>query len=119
MRRWAMATLGVLIGATLIFGALARSTKQHVTADSPMKVPEVGLLLLEDEMGLYVLGVINGSRAFDAGILPGDYLINARGAALSTATQLEELLAAQDGSDLLPVTLGRQGENVTVNLALR
>lgn len=118
MRRWAMAALGVLIGAALIFSALARFPEQHGAAGGPMKVPEVGLLLLEDEAGLYVLGVIDGSLACDAGILPGDYLINARGMALSTAAQLEELLAAQEMGPM-PVTLGRHEEIVTVQLTLR
>ena len=118
MRRWAVATLGVLIGAALIFGALTRFTAPHVTANSPMRVPEVGLLLLEDEAGLYVLGVIDGSLACGAGILPGDYLINARGTALNTVSQLEDLLAAQE-SDPMPVTLGRQEQTLTVQLPLR
>ena len=118
MRRWAMAALGVLIVAALLFSALLRSPERHDTAGGPLKVPEVGLLLLEDEAGLYVLGVIDGSLACGAGILPGDHLINARGVALSTVAQLEELLAAQEKGPL-PMTLGRQEETVTVQLTLR
>ena len=118
MRRWAMAALGMLIGAALIFSAVLRPPEQRSTADGPLKVPEVGLLLLEDEAGLYVLGVIDGSLACDAGILPGDRLTNVRGTALSTVSQLEELLAAQEKGPM-PVTLGRQEEIVTVQLTLR
>lgn len=118
MRRWALAMLGVLIGATLIFGAIARFSAKRMTADSPTNMPEVGLLLLEDEAGLYVLGVIDGSLASGAGILPGDYLIKARNTVLTTVSQLEELLVGQE-SGPLPVTLDRQEEIVTVELALQ
>ena len=118
MRRWAMAILGVLMGAALIFGTLSRFTDRHMTDDSAMKVPAVGLLLLEDEAGLYVLGVIDGSLACSAGILPGDYLLNARDTALNTVSQLEELLAEPEINPI-PVTLGRQEETFTVQLPLR
>ena len=118
MRRWVMAAVGVLIGAALIFSALTLLPEQQATDGGPLKVPEVGLLLLEDEAGLYVLGVIDGSLACEAGILPGDHIINARGTALTTATQLEELLAAQEKGPI-PMTLGRQEETVTVHLPLR
>lgn len=119
MRRWGVAAAVVLIGAALACGALLRLPARHEAFSSPTRIPETGLLLLEDEMGLYVLGVIDGSRACSAGILPGDYLINARGTALTSASQLEELLDGLNESGFLPVTLDRQDETVTVNLSLR
>ncbi|MCH5286303.1 MAG: PDZ domain-containing protein [Christensenellaceae bacterium] len=119
MRRWAMAAAVVLIGAALACGAFLRLPARHLATDAPTRIPETGLLLLEDEMGLYVLGVIDGSLACNAGILPGDYLTNVRDMVLTSASQLEEMLTGSCENGVLPVTLDRQSKTVTVNLALQ
>lgn len=79
----------------------------------------MGLVLLEDDAGLYVLGVIDGSRAGSAGILPGDRLTAARNTMLTTIAQLEDLLTVQDGMGPVPLTLSRRDQTVTVNLSLQ
>ena len=118
MRRWAMAAMIVLVGATLA-GSLLTAPNHTKALEGSTRMTAMGLILLEDDAGLYVLGVTDGGLADNAGIHPGDYLTSAKGTTLTTTAQLEELLNGQDGRDDIPVTLFRQEQSLTVNLSLR
>ena len=116
MRRWALAAAVTMAFAALAVVVLA-FPKPHEAPSASAGIAAMGLVLLEDDEGLYVLGVIDGSLACSAGIQPGDYLKTARNTSLATIAQLEELLSEQGGA--LPVTLVRRDETFTVNLSLR
>lgn len=118
MRRWAMAA-AALISAMLLIGFPRLPGQRHDDHPYASRMAQLGLVLLDDDAGLYVLGVIDGSLAGSAGIEPGDYLTSARGTPLSDASQLEELLAGQEEGTPLPLTLNRQERIYTVSLSFQ
>lgn len=120
MRRWAMAAAVVLIAAMLLAGFMQLSSR-HDGPASASRMAQLGLVLLDDDAGLYVLGVIDGSLAGSAGIEPGDYLTSARGTPLTAVAQFEELLAGQEGIAIqsLPLTLNRDNQTYTVSLSFQ
>lgn len=118
MKRWtgaAILTLLCVIAANVFLSL----SKEPAPDAIPPRLTEMGLLLLDGDNGLYVLGVMNGSLAGDVGIRPGDYLTCAQGTALTSASQLEELLADLTEADSVSITLERQRQMMTVDLALR
>ena len=117
MRRWIMAVAGLLIAASLAALALLPSLARPHASVRSSRTAAMGLVLLEDEDGLYVLAVQDGSRAGSAGIQPGDRLTAAWNTALETVEQLEALLAKQEAGSPLPLTLARQDQTMTVDLA--
>ena len=120
MRRWIKAAVVVLIAAMLLAGFLLLPTKRDGDA-ADSRLAQLGLVLLDDEAGLYVLGVIDGGLAGSAGIKPGDYLTCARDTPLTAVAQLEELLISQEdgAAPVLPLTLNRDDRTFTVNLSFR
>ena len=119
MRRWSIVTAIVLISAIVACGVLWFGLRSPASHDREPRITAIGLLLLDDAEGLYVLGVSDGGLASDAGIQPGDYLTMAKGTALTTAAQLEALLDEMDEKTVLPITLDRRNQTITVNLAIR
>ena len=118
MRRWAIVAAVVLTGALLAAGFALLPSRHHGPV-SASRMAQLGLVLLDDESGLYVLGVIDGSLASSAGIEPGDYLTRAGGMPLTAASQLEDMLAGRDEAVALPLTLNRHDQTYTVNLSLQ
>ena len=117
MRRWVIPAAALLMCLAAFFAVLLRGADLPPTPDH-CRMTDLGLLLLEEEAGLYVLGVSDGSAAGIAGILPGDRLTMAAGTALSSAAQLEALLD-QPGLNAIPITLTRQEKLLTLALRLR
>lgn len=119
MRRWFI-TAVIVLTVTLAAGMLLPYASLHPAPECATRMASMGLILLEDDAGLYVLGVRDGSRAGSAGIQPGDRLTASRSTKLTTISQFEDLLAAQqDAASTLPVTLARQNQTVIVCLSLR
>lgn len=119
MKRWAVAAGIALLCVMLAAGVFLSLSREHLPDDAPPRLAELGLLLLDGDDGLFVLGVKDGSLASDVGIRPGDYLTSAQGTMLTSATQLEEMLAGQAETGSVPITLDRQQQTMTVNLTLR
>lgn len=118
MRRWIAVTV-VLLMILALTGALLPLARPAPLPEGTPRMTGLGLVLLENGTSLYVLGVIDGSRASSAGIQPGDRLIAATDTALTTVAQLEALLAAQGESTALPLTLAREDQMMTVQLSLQ
>ena len=118
MRRWAIVTAVVLTGALLMAGFALLPPRRHGHL-STSRMAQLGLVLLDDASGLYVLGVIDGSLAGSAGIEPGDYLTSTGDMPLTAASQLEDLLAGRNEAVALPLTLNRHDQIFTVNLPLQ
>jgi len=75
----------------------------------PSTAADLGLLLLEKENSLYVLGVHENSLAARAGIMPGDLLISVDGQRLLLVTELETHLADTAEERQLPVLVESSG----------
>ena len=118
MRRWALAATVVLVVAALLMGSALSPMGSEPRSATPV-MTQLGLVLLDGDAGLYVLGVMDGSLASRAGIEPGDYLTSARGLPLTAATQLEEILSGQEAAPSLPLTVSRDERLITVNLPIR
>ena len=76
MRKWlrySVMLLAVLLLAAGLYGCLRKDDGYSMESSST----GLGLMLLEKDESLYVLAVTKGSPAEKAGVLPGDYLIQA------------------------------------------
>lgn len=112
-------TLPVLLCLLLIYVVL---TLVHVLTATPSAVSpvpatrsaELGLILLDEEDGLFILAVTEHSTAQRAGFLAGDLLLCVNDTPLTSATLLEEIIT-QSAEDL-PVLLEREGTQMTLML---
>lgn len=87
---------------------------------APLAAPtaaDLGLLLLEEEGRLVVLGVSEHSAAADAGVEPGDRIVTAAEAPVATVDELEALLAG-DGAEVL-LLVEQNGRERVVELTVR
>ena len=107
-----LAAAGVALACLVHFPA-----QQH--ASPPSSMGELGLMLLEEESGVYVLAVTDRSLACHAGIEPGDLLTEADGVALAEITQLEGMLQAAPADGLLHLRLTRDGTSMTIALPVQ
>lgn len=109
--------LGIILcfAALFIFGApLARPAEDAVTPYTHST--ELGLLLLDQEDGLYLLAVTEGSVAQRAGFLPGDLLLKSGSERLTSVTELDALIAGDD--EVLRITLLRDNQEVNLKLPI-
>ena len=77
---------------------------------------ELGLVLLDESGGLFVLAISDQSPAWRAGILAGDLLTRAGDVPLTSVLQLEEMLLSAPRT--LPITLDRSGDIMTLQLSI-
>lgn len=114
MRRFFLlltAVAGLMLLLSLLMPPQPEIPPQQVNAAS------LGLFLLEEYEGLYVLAVNDSSPAARASILPGDVLLEANGVTLSTVTTLDQLLSQL--ASPLRLTLLRDEARLTLSLSLR
>ena len=118
MRRWVLMAAVVLATAMVAGGLMTQARGPRRPDGDRSCLAAIGLILLDGEAGLYVLGVTDGSLADSAGIRPGDVLTAALDTPLATAAQLEALIARSNPEVPLSVTVARQGQMMTVALSL-
>lgn len=82
---------------------------------TPQVVERFGL---EVDQGVLVLAVVPGSSAADAGIEPGDVLVEAGGKPLATVEDLYEVLRRHEPGEKLELTLVRGSERKTLDVTL-
>ncbi len=110
-RRWIIpAVLLILLAALLLCRQGHNAPEQGPVS---LGSAAMGLMLLDETGGVYVLAVTEGSPADGAGIRPGDLIIQADGQAVLTAEALDELIS---GRETLTLTLLRDGENKIIRL---
>lgn len=101
----------------LEFGAVQRAllgvTIRNVDA---MLAKDEGLSLVE---GIYVDGVARESAASEAGIEPGDVIVEINGKKVTRVAELQELVARNRPGDQVKVTYWRDGEVSKVSATLR
>lgn len=109
----------VLVVLVLAGGMLLQGLHREEALPQGGSGAALGLMLLEKEppLGLYVLAVTQESPADKAGIHPGDYLLKSGDTPLQTAAQLDAMIDA--AADVLPLTLGRDGQQLQVRLPTR
>lgn len=104
--------------ATLLL-VLCLLTRQIPTVESDQRnAAALGILLLEESDGLFVLAVIDSSIAAKANIEPGDILQYANDTPLTAATDLDHVLSAADTGQRLCLTLIRDEQVLTRFLSL-
>ena len=111
-----LTTLLLALLAALVFG-LGLHSSQRTSATPPSHVDDLGMMLLEQSGGLYVLAVMEGSAADVSGIAPGDLLTAMEGAPLLEISQLESALEPYVPDRLL-LTVDRDDDILTVQLPL-
>ena len=108
VKRWIILTMIVL--------AVAAATMAWIYLPIPspqqdvVSAAELGLLLLDGDDGISVLGVLDKSLAEQAGIEPGDVLMRINETSLTTVEMLDSLLM-NGGGDTFVLELQR-GKNV-------
>ena len=97
MKRWLIAVIllvAVAVGG-VVWQRLSAPSAQSVTVGTA----ELGLLLLDTDDGVSVLGVQERSIAEQAGIRPGDVLLQFNETSLRTAETLDTLLMHGSGEN--------------------
>lgn len=85
----------------------------------PARMTELGLMLLEEKGGIYVLAVTDRSPACRAGIEPGDLLTGVDGKSLTEIAQLEAMLQDMPEGGVLRLGLVRDGASMTLTLPVQ
>ena len=106
-----------LLALILLAAGLWCGLRQDAPETVPGSSAALGLMLLEQRNGIYVLAVTDGSPADRSGIQPGDYLLTLAGEQLVTLETLDALLS--DGNGSLPLTLDRDGQELYLQLPVR
>ena len=89
------------------------------SAAPPARMTELGLMLLEEKDGIYVLAVTDRSLACRAGIEPGDLLTGVDGKSLTEIAQLEAMLQDVPEGGALRLGLVRNGASMTLTLPVQ
>ena len=106
-----------LIAAGLSLAFLYAPAREN--AAPPSRMTELGLMLLEEEDGIYVLAVTDRSPACRAGIEPGDLLTGVNGDSLTEIAQLEAMLQDVPEGGALRLGLVRNGASMTLTLPVQ
>ena len=75
---------------------------------------ELGLMLLDEDNGLFVLAITEYSPAWRAGFQAGDLLLSSGGTPLTSVLQLEAMISATSGE--MPVLVDRSGKQMSLML---
>ncbi|MGV3486467.1 MAG: Do family serine endopeptidase [Planctomycetaceae bacterium] len=74
---------------------------------------------LKTDSGALIRGVVDGQPAATAGILPGDVVVKIDGRAVSSATQLRNLIASKAPGSNVVMTINRNGSNQDIRVTLQ
>lgn len=110
--------LSCLLLCVLLFFCLHHSAPAPAMPEQPAtRSAELGLILLDEDSGLFVLAITEDSPASRAGFHPGDLLLQSGNIHLTASTQLENMLHTQQ--DMLSILLERNGLHMYLNLPTR
>lgn len=112
-KKWVALAAVLLLVLLVLLVSLVQDDPSLTEASSV----SLGLMLLEQEQGLYVLAVTQDSPADRAGVFPGDRIIASQGMAITHVNQLERLL--DSAGESLPLTLLREGREQQILLLVR
>ena len=106
MMRWMLLSLAAVLLLLAVYHGLKRL--EPSSAPQGMSSAALGMVLLEAEDGVYVLAVSDQSPAHQAGLAPGDYILQMDGQAIGDAAELDALLCMKTDSLRLTVRRGEQ-----------
>lgn len=115
-RRWLFAGIAFLAATALACSVYWHFRTTAPTEETITRITALGMMVVEEENGLYVLAVTSDSRADRAGMEPGDRLLRANDVKLTSVTQLEEVMRSTP-PDVFRLTVQR-GDTQTVTLYL-
>lgn len=118
--RWIL-WAGVVVGAILIFavGGVAGAFVYHeLRPERQPELPDVARVVNRPAADVTVLEVVDGSPAAEAGLIPGDRLLQVDGTELGASSSLADLVAAHAPGDELQLTLRHSGSSEDVTLAV-
>ncbi len=72
----------------------------------------------DQEGGVYVVSIADGSNATDAGVKVGDRIVKADNTEVTGVSALAEYIAGKDVGDTVTLTLKRDGQEVTADVTL-
>lgn len=72
----------------------------------------------DQEGGVYVVSIADGSDAADAGVKVGDRIVKADNTEVTGVSALAEYIAGKDVGDTVTLTLKRDGQEVTADVTL-
>ncbi|MCO6042730.1 PDZ domain-containing protein [Aeoliella sp. ICT_H6.2] len=99
--------------------ASVTARRPHVGLATKMLSPDISSRLgISTETGLYVEEVTKASAADDAGIEVGDIITRVQGNAVDQSFRMDDVLAAVDFAETLPVELIRRGKPRSLNVTL-
>ena len=78
------------------------------------RTAELGLMLLDEDNGLFVLAITEYSPAWRAGFQAGDLLLSSGDTPLTSVLQLEAMISAAGGE--MPVLVDRRGKQMSLML---
>ena len=116
-KRFILIAAVLLAAAGVALACLHFPAQQH--ASPPSRMTELGLMLLEEKGGIYVLAVTDRSPACRAGIEPGDLLTGVNGDSLTEIAQLEAMLQDVPEGGALRLGLVRNGASMTLTLPVQ
>ena len=115
MKKVVLCVLIVVAALLAVAAALpAFQTEQEESSGHAKRTAELGLMLLDEDNGLFVLAITEYSPAWRAGFQAGDLLLSSGGTLLTSVVQLESLIA--DASGEMPVLLERSGDQLSLML---
>ena len=74
---------------------------------------------LEVTAGVYVDSVLENSAAKDAGLEPGDVVVEIGGSAVTSVPELQEIVARHRPGDKIPVLINRDGKEKRYTITLK
>ena len=92
--------------AVVVLGAIAAALpafqpeQEETSATHAQRTAELGLMLLDEDNGLFVLAITEYSPAWRAGFQAGDLLLSSGDTPLTSVLQLESLISTAGGSIL-------------------
>lgn len=99
------------------YGAIYFVKRNWALGVVPRDLSDAERQSLQSNRGVAVRIVVEGSPAFDADVLPGDFLVEIDGAPVSSVDALYPLIAARSGKPVV-LTLLRNGVRVIKNVQL-
>jgi len=90
----------------------------QLIASGKVEHPYLGVRIEDADGGARIVEVVSGSPAAEAGLRQGDVVTEVAGAAIGTADELREAVAARKPGESLELTVERDGETKTVTVEL-
>ena len=104
----------VVLGAVAAALPAFRPEQEETSATHAQRTAELGLMLLDEDNGLFVLAITEYSPAWRAGFQAGDLLLSSGDTPLTSVLQLESMISSAAGE--VPVLLDRSGRQLSLIL---